>query len=246
MNDFHQCDLCNLNRATLHIDEVHDGDLQGSAHLCDDCWYRLGIRIPLGNIWNHIRRIRDQGLMDPGVNPTNPDELTMETDEFEEGDLDELLDPGSLAVAEPDEEVEDEDLFGDVEDALSASSEGANRQDNLNLENMIDRLDKEEDTHEENQPLGIQAVRIGRIHPTLVSLFPIPMLKKHKAIPIKMEESRVTVALADPFDVLSKTNIEVYLEHMGLGFVQAIASETEILAELERHANPPGDMDLLS
>ncbi|MCA9443693.1 MAG: hypothetical protein KC964_23030, partial [Candidatus Omnitrophica bacterium] len=103
MNDFHQCDLCNLNRATLHIDEVHDGDLQGSAHLCDDCWYRLGIRIPLGNIWNHIRRIRDQGLMDPGVNPTNPDELTMETDEFEEDDLDELLDPGSLAVAEPDE-----------------------------------------------------------------------------------------------------------------------------------------------
>ena len=31
-----------------------------------------------------------------------------------------------------------------------------------------------------------------------------------------------------------------------LGFVQAIASETEILAELERHSNPPGEMDLLS
>jgi len=72
------------------------------------------------------------------------------------------------------------------------------------------------------------------------------MLKKHKAIPIKMEESRVTVALADPFDVLSRTNIEVYLENMGLGFIQAIASETEILAELDRHSNPPNEMDLLS
>lgn len=245
MDDFCQCDLCELNRATLHIDEIHEGSRIGTANLCDDCWYRLGIRIPLGNIWNHIKREKERGLRPADPDPTHP-ELEGEVEPFEDDDLGELLDPGSLAVAEPDEDPEDDALFGDVNKALSAGADLSPRQDNMNLDDLLERLQPEAKPPEEEQSLGIQAVRIGRIHPTLVSLFPIPMLVKHKAIPIKMEESRVTVALADPFDVLSRTQIEVYLENMGLGFVQAIASETEILAELDRHSNPPNEIDRLS
>ncbi len=244
MEQFHECDLCELNRATLHIDEVHEGSLQGTAHLCDDCWYRLGIRIPLGNIWNHINRHKNQEH-DGDETLEESQGLAMDEDDFEDDDLGELLDPGSLAVAEPDEE-EDDLLFEDVEDALSAGSEGKNRQDDLDLDDFLEGIEDDPNPRDESQSLGIQAVKIGRIHPTLVSLFPLPMLKNHKAIPVKMEESNVTVALADPFDVLSKTTIESYLENMGLGFVQAIASETEILTELERHSNPPNEMDLLS
>ncbi len=245
MDDFHHCDLCELNRATLHIDEVHEGILHSTANLCDDCWYRLGIRIPLGNIWNHIKRLKDQEHLPLETHSLEAD-LDLHQEEFEEEDLGELLDPGSLAVAEPDEIEDDRDLFGDVAEALSAGSDVTNRQEPMNLENMMERMDETPEAHEDPPSLGIQAVRIGRIHPALVTLFPIPMLKKHKAIPIKMEESKVTVALADPFDVLSRTNLEVYLENMGLGFIQAIASETEILTELERHSNPPNEMDLLS
>ena len=234
------CDLCGLNRSTLHLDEMVEGTIQATAHLCDDCWYRLGIRIPLGNIWHHIQRCK-QDLEREASPPFAEVEEILEDDD----ELGELLDPGSLAVAEPDEDLETPP--DDIENPHIGEKQISPRRDDLvDLESFLEDASDAENLLEDSKPLGIPAVTIDRIHPTLVSLFPRRMLLRHRAIPVRLEGTKLTVALADPFDKIASANLEVHAEKMGLSFAQAIADEMEILRELERHNDPTQGFESLS
>lgn len=236
MDEYLFCDLCGLNRATLHLDEVSEGAIRLTVHLCDDCWYRLGIRIPLGNIWRHIEKAKADLLHSLGDPVEEVDKL------LAEDDLGELLDPGSLAVAEPDEPMEPSGL--DLEEALRGEDPPA-RLDRIPLE-PISETPPAESLMGGKESLGIDAVRVGETHPTLVSLFPRDLLMRCKAVPVKLEGLKLTMAVADPFDTLAIANIEMYLEQIGLVLVLAIADEVEILTELNRHGGPPKRFDSLS
>jgi hypothetical protein len=244
MPDFHMCDLCGLNRGTLHIDECVEGTILATAHLCDDCWYRMGIRIPLGNIWNHIQRAK-QNLPPP---PPPEESLYKETSDLheedeDEEDLNDLLDTSPLAVAEPDE---DEDHDAEIEDALQVEGDRPNRnRDMLDLESLLEQV-HEDDPSDAPQSLGIDAVSIKNIHPSLVGLFTWDLLVRCKAIPVRLEQNQLTVAFANPFDKIAVANIEVYVERNGFTFLQAFADEEEILRELERHRDPPSRFESLS
>ncbi len=231
--DYHLCNVCGLNRATLHLDEVLDGSIQMTAHLCDDCWYRLGIRIPLGNIWRHINLHREQGLP-PLMDPTKEVEALLAED-----DLGDLLDTSPLAVAEPGETPGEEDdlaSFLETEDVA-----GVDKGLEVDAEPPPPLLGEPQGSH------GIDAVRIDAIHPALVSLVPIDLLRRSKAIPVKLEGGRLTIAFADPFDTEAIEAVRasvVNLQRMTL--VPAFADEHEILRELNRHSGPPRRFDSLS
>jgi hypothetical protein len=235
------CDLCGLNRATLHLDEILEGSIQLTAHLCADCWYRLGIRVPLGNIWNHIQRAKQD--MAP---PTEKDPFKDIEDLLEEShELGDLLDPSPLAVAEPDS---DEDgLDEDIKESLSSEEDRPRRgeDDIASLESLLKDVDETEEPRR-GQPLGMPAVRVERVHPSLVNLLPLDLLIRSKAIPVKLDGAVLTVALADPFDKIAIANVEVYVENLGLRFAQAFADEREILEELNRHNEPPKRFESLS
>jgi hypothetical protein len=234
------CNLCGLNRSTLHLDEMVEGTIQATAHLCDDCWYRLGIRIPLGNIWNHIQRCKQD--FERAASPPLEDVEEI----LKAGDgLGDLRDPGSLAVAEPDDERAPPP--DDIEEPHIAEKQISPRGGDLvDLESFLEDVSDGKDILRKSKPLGIPAVTIERIHPTLVSLFPFEMLTRHRAIPIRLEGTKLTVALADPFDKIASANLEVHAEKMGLSFARAIADELEILRELERHNDPRHGFESLS
>ncbi len=230
--DYHLCNVCGLNRATLHLDEVVDGTIQMTAHLCDDCWYRLGIRIPLGNIWRHIHHHREQGML-PLSDPTKEVE-----DLLAEDDLGELLDTSPLAVAEPGEKPDvGDDLASFLEsDAIPPEKEA------------ISHVDPTDAPLIANPPgsHGIDAVRIDSLHPALVSLVPMDLLRRSKAIPVKLEGERLTIAVADPFDAIGIERLSSFLRGLNMVLVLAFADELEILRELNRHSNPPRRFDPLS
>jgi hypothetical protein len=234
VDEYHLCDLCTLNRATLHLDEVVSGVIQQTAHLCDDCWYRLGIRIPLGNIWRHIERNR-KGYVPPLERP--PDDLAgFLSDE----DLGDLLDPSPLAVAEPEgPPPPPEELLGDD---MIIDDEPPSRIDRISSEPPLG----DPAPQPPSDKIGMDAVRVGETHPALVSLLPRDLLLRCKAVPVRLDGMRLLVAISDPFDTLSIANIEMYLEHLGLSLALAIGDEVEILRELQRHGSPPGRFDSLS
>lgn len=232
MEEYPLCNVCGLHRATLHLDEVVEGALRMTAHLCDDCWYRLGIRIPLGNIWRHIQQHRD------GLTRQLPDPVE-EVDRFlAQDDLGELLNPSGLAVAEPDEVVEDAIPL----EGTFLPEENSSRLDRIPLES--EGLD--EPIKEISKGFGIDAVRVNEVHPTLISLIPRETLLRCKAVPVRLEGARLTVAIADPFDTLAIANLEMYLETIGMTLTLAIADEMEILKELHRHGGPPSRFESLS
>lgn len=203
-----------------------------TAHLCDDCWYRLGIRIPLGNIWRHIQRHRD-GL------PSHLSDPVEEVDRLlAREDLGELLDPSGLAVAEPGE---------DVDDAIPLAGPFLSEENPSRLD-LIPRPPEglDESKKEISKSFGIDAVRVNEIHPTLISLVPRETLLRCKAVPIRLEGARLTIAIADPFNTLAIANLEMYLETIGMTLALAIADEMEILKELHRHGGPPSRFESLS
>lgn len=234
VEEYHFCNVCGLNRATLHLDEVVDGAIQMTAHLCDDCWYRLGIRIPLGNIWRHIRLHKEQGLP-PLLDPTKEVEALLAED-----DLGELLDTSPLAVAEPDEpmSLEGDDLaaFLEEESGHHESREELPETDSPSTPLLGDPP----------RSHGLDAVRVDSIHPALVSLLPSDLLRRTKAIPVKLEGERLTIAVADPFDSAGVENLRSYIRTLNLTLVLAYADEREILRELNRHGGPPRRFDPLS
>ncbi|GMV67061.1 MAG: hypothetical protein KJ050_14185 [Candidatus Omnitrophica bacterium] len=234
MEEYVVCVLCGLNRATLHLDEVIQGTLHTTAHLCDDCWYRLGIRIPLGNIWKHINRHKQNPF------PPMPDPVAEVNALLADEDLGELLDPGSLAVAEPDEHPID--LPDEIEKVLRESDESKQHH-----EPPLQLPDGDLPTPSEPpQKPGMEAVHIGEIHSTLVSLIPMDLLQRCKAIPIRLEGSMLTVAIADPFNSLGIANLEMFLEQIEILLKIAFADEKEILRELDRHNQPPRRFGSLS
>ena len=235
------CDLCGLNRATLHLDEILEGTFQMTAHLCADCWYRLGIRVPLGNIWNHIQRAKQN--LPP---PVEKDPFKEIEDLLEEAhEFGELLDPSPLAVAEPDSD--ESGLDEDIKDSLLAAEERPHRgeDDIAGLESLLRDVDETAEPRR-GQPMGVPAVHIDRIHPSLVNLIPLDLLIRCKAIPVKLDGASLTVALADPFDKIALASVEVYVDNLGLRFVQAFAEERQILDELNRHNEPPKRFESLS
>lgn len=231
--EYHFCNVCGLNRATLHLDEVVDGSIQMTAHLCDDCWYRLGIRIPLGNIWRHIHHHKEQDLP-PLIDPTKEVEALLAED-----DLGELLDNSPLAVAEPDEGGGLEgDLAAFLEEESGLHEPPAEMPETASPSTPI--LGDPSGSH------GIDAVRIDSIHPTLVSLLPADLLRRSKAIPVKLEGENLTIAIADPFDSEGVENLRSYVKGLNLTLLLAFADEREILRELNRHGGPPRRFDPLS
>ncbi len=232
MEEYHLCNVCGLNRATLHLDEVVDGTIQLTAHLCDDCWYRLGIRIPLGNIWRHIHLHREQEI--PPLHETSKDLESL----LAETDLGELLDTSPLAVAEPGEStgegVDFRSLLEAQEDTL------------VDKDAITGSPPSSADLGDISRTLGIDAVRVDAVHPTLVTLVPIKMLRGCKAIPVKLEGERLVVAFADPFNVEGIEGVRDYLMGLNLTLVIALADEHEILRELNRHSGPPRRFDPLS
>jgi hypothetical protein len=202
-----------------------------TAHLCDDCWYRLGIRIPLGNIWRHIRRHQDQDIA-PLIDPTKEVEALLAED-----DLGELLDTSPLAVAEPDESPGGDDLASFLETETSIAEE-KEIGDAVPMDSSL--IGDPTGSH------GIDAVRVDSIHPALVSLVPIELLRRNKAIPVKLEGDRLTMAIADPFDTHGIESLSSFLRGLSLTLILAFADEREILRELNRHSSPPRRFDPLS
>lgn len=234
MDEYVVCVLCGLNRATLHLDEVIQGTLHTTAHLCDDCWYRLGIRIPLGNIWKHINHHKQSPF------PPLPDPVAEVNALLADEDLGELLDPGSLAVAEPDEPPIN--LSDELDEVFLERNEP---ETHLDHPTQLPTEDLPTPAESPQKP-GIDAVHVGEIHPTLVSLIPMDLLQRCKAIPYRLEGSILTIAIADPFNSLSIASIEMFLEQIELGVRIAFADEKEILRELDRHNHPPRRFGSLS
>lgn len=242
MEEFNLCDLCELNRATLHLDEVTEGEIRATAHLCDDCWFRLGIRIPLGNIWRHIRQAKEDPL--PPLDPEEAVALFEDDDEEESSTpFDDLMNPSSLAIAEPGEDTGPDDLG--LGKSIMPQDSSTNRLDRLDLD-PLQPPDPPETPRDRGRKHGMDAVHVGQVHPSLVSLFPRDLLIRCKSIPIRLEGKTLTVAICDPFDKLSIANIEMYVEELELGITFAIADEIEILRELDRHGGPPRRFDSLS
>ena len=240
LDDYHLCDLCGLNRSTLHLDETIEGTLQATAHLCDDCWYRLGIRIPLGNIWHHIQRHKQELSADP-LDSLDDSEVVDKRD----NGLDHLLHSGALSLAEPENPAGSQPA--DFADNLRTGDKCRQRgPDPVDLEGFLENVDPQEEILKEAPSLGTPSVKIGRIHPALVSLLPHDLLVHHKAIPVSLKGATLTVAFADPSDKLATANIEMYAEKLGFSFVAVEADEFDILRELEHHTEPPKTFESLS
>jgi len=229
-DDYHFCDLCGLNRATLHLDEVVKSEIQASAHLCDDCWYRLGVRVPLGNIWKHIenqqRSLNLQG--DVPLDDIEPDDLQDFLKDTDDEDLGELFDSGDVGIAEPTRS--DRAGIPPFEDPLLGDDD---RSDRIPLDPLTEGALED-------------PIPVGETHASLVSLVPLAMLEDCKAVPIRLEGTHVTIAIADPGDTIAIASLESYIEKQGLTCYVVHGDEFDIMRELARHEEPPPLFDSLS
>ncbi|MGM0472485.1 MAG: type II secretion system ATPase GspE [Bacillota bacterium] len=82
--------------------------------------------------------------------------------------------------------------------------------------------------------LGIPQVDLSKfiIDFDVIQLIPQSLAKRHKAIPIKKEEDTLTVAMADPLDVMAIDDIRV---KTGCKVVPVIASEAEIDQAIDQY-----------
>jgi hypothetical protein len=239
---YQRCDLCGLNRATFHFDEVIHSQIQTTSHLCEDCSYRLGVRIPLGNIPNLIEmHKRELNHFLGGSNPVDVDLIVPLPETEHDPELGELLNPSNLAVAEPEPESEKKPI---LPGNLIEPSKTPLRIDRLSL----DPPEIESESVDQIQPLPIFAepLHISEVHETLVSLFPLDMLLSLRAIPVLLDGVRLRVAMADPFDKLAVANLDAYLEERKYRIELVRGVESDILKELRRHGGPPNRLEFLS
>lgn len=239
MTPSQRCDLCELNRASLHLDEPVGESEVRTAHLCNDCWYRLGVRIPLGNIWEHIKRAKSQ-RPGPPLEDGLEDVLEAlaegpETQDDEE-DLGELLNQSDVAIAEPDPPLSDT-----VHQAFEteAGTHAPPPEDPL-LSDLP--LGGRRDRSEAGPPL----VPVRNVHAILVGLLPLEVWQSSAALPVQLDGHKVTVAFADPGDTEKVTQIRKELSHHGLTLDIAQGMADEIRRELERHQSPPPPYNSLS
>jgi len=85
--------------------------------------------------------------------------------------------------------------------------------------------------------LGMKTVKITdyRVDPEVLALLPREITSKYKVMPLAIDGSRVTVALADPFDVQSIDTLRFYLEEKGYQLEPVIAREDEVEAAVARY-----------
>ncbi len=92
--------------------------------------------------------------------------------------------------------------------------------------------------------LGIPVVNIKRrqLNPAVVRLVPEYLAQKYKVIPIGRENNRITLAMADPLNVLAIDDVRITT---GCDIEPAIASESEIEHAISAFYGN-GDLDLLA
>lgn len=87
-----------------------------------------------------------------------------------------------------------------------------------------------------NEILGIQQVRLDNLDPTLLKTIPEQLVRRHKAIPIKREGNCLTVAMADPTNVLAIDDLRLL---MGCEIEPVHASEKDIDAVIQKYFGIP-------
>ncbi|RJQ30634.1 MAG: type II secretion system protein GspE [Peptococcaceae bacterium] len=85
--------------------------------------------------------------------------------------------------------------------------------------------------------LGIKYVSLaGIIDPALLSTLPEQIVRRHKLVPIKKEGNQLTVAMADPLNVVAIDDLRLIL---GCDVEPVLAGEREIEAVIHRHYGLP-------
>jgi len=81
--------------------------------------------------------------------------------------------------------------------------------------------------------LGIPIVNLHQqgVDPAAAALLPEPLARKYTVVPVKRNGSRLTLAMADPLDVVALDDVSIAT---GLGVSPVIATVTEIKAAIER------------
>src|SRR5579864_3716344 len=81
--------------------------------------------------------------------------------------------------------------------------------------------------------LGIPIVNLHQqgVDPAAAALLPEPLARKYTVVPVKRNGSRLTLAMADPLDVVALDDVSIAT---GLGVSPVITTVTEIKAAIER------------
>jgi type IV pilus assembly protein PilB len=81
--------------------------------------------------------------------------------------------------------------------------------------------------------LGIPTISLHHhgIDPAAAALLPEPLARKYTVVPVKRNGSRLTLAMADPLDVVALDDVSIAT---GLGVSPVISTVTEIKAAIER------------
>jgi len=86
--------------------------------------------------------------------------------------------------------------------------------------------------------LGIpQITLMDKLNPALVGTFPEPLLRRHRAVPVKREGRRLLVAMNDPLDQVAIDDLHLAT---GLEIDPVLAAEQEIETVLEKVFLPEG------
>jgi type IV pilus assembly protein PilB len=80
--------------------------------------------------------------------------------------------------------------------------------------------------------LGIQQVKLDHLDPALLKTIPGRLVRRHKIIPIKKEGNNLTVAMADPMNVLAIDDLRLL---MGCEIEPVHADEKDINTVIQKH-----------
>lgn len=87
-----------------------------------------------------------------------------------------------------------------------------------------------------NEILGVQEIRLDKLNPALLKTIPEQFIRRHKVIPLKKEGNYLTVAMADPLDVLAIDDLRL-ITGCEIEPVQAV--EKDIATVIQKHFGIP-------
>jgi len=79
---------------------------------------------------------------------------------------------------------------------------------------------------------GVQQIRLDSIDPVLLKMIPEQLIRRHMVIPIKKEENCLTVAMANPMDIMAIDDLRLFT---GCEIETVQAGEKDILAVIQKH-----------
>ena len=93
--------------------------------------------------------------------------------------------------------------------------------------------------------LGMQVIHLSNepIPLEVIDLLTLEICTQHQVIPVKLEETTVTVALADPFDMQAIEEVRSYLTENKYQVLFAIAPEQEVRSAIAKYylGQEPGE-----